>query len=106
MYSFQIMYIELLKRSQAPALEGESIPIPIYCDNNGAIALAKNTEFHKRAKHINIVYHYVRQELENRNITTPYIPSDQNLADRFTKPLIGEKHQKFVRSLGLDTPSS
>ena len=83
----------------------EIVPIPINCDNNGAIALAKNSEFHKRVRHIDIIYHYVRQEIEKGYITTPYIPSDQNLADGFTKPLNSDKHQEFVRSLGLDRAS-
>jgi hypothetical protein len=34
-------------------------PIPIYCDNQGAIALASNNKFHACMKHIDLQYHYV-----------------------------------------------
>ncbi len=35
--------------------------VVIFCDNQGAIALAKNPQFHARTKHINIRHHYVRE---------------------------------------------
>jgi hypothetical protein len=35
-------------------------PIPIACDNQGAITLAKDQSFHNRTKHIDIDYHMIR----------------------------------------------
>uniref|UniRef100_A0AAV1UU28 Polyprotein n=1 Tax=Peronospora matthiolae TaxID=2874970 RepID=A0AAV1UU28_9STRA len=37
--------------------------VKIYEDNQGSIALAKNPEFHKRTKHIDIRYHFVREKV-------------------------------------------
>jgi hypothetical protein len=37
-------------------------PIPIYADNNRAIALALNPEFHVVIKHITIRFHRLREE--------------------------------------------
>jgi hypothetical protein len=34
-------------------------PIPVYCDNQGAVALTSNNKFHARTKHIDLRYHYV-----------------------------------------------
>jgi hypothetical protein len=35
-------------------------PVTIYADNTGAIALAKNLEYHARTKHIAVRYHFLR----------------------------------------------
>ena len=34
-------------------------PVSLYCDNQGAIALAKNPVQHQRSKHIDIRYHFI-----------------------------------------------
>jgi hypothetical protein len=40
-------------------------PIPIYCNNQGAITLATNNKFHARMKHIDLRYHYVRSLVQS-----------------------------------------
>ncbi|KAG7563872.1 Integrase catalytic core [Arabidopsis suecica] len=35
--------------------------VPIYCDNKSAIAIGKNPVQHRRTKHIDIKYHFVRE---------------------------------------------
>jgi hypothetical protein len=37
----------------------------IYCDNNSAIALSKNPVFHKKSKHIDTRYHFIRELINN-----------------------------------------
>ena len=39
--------------------------VKIYEDNQGSIALAKNPQFHKRTKHIDIRYHFVREKVKD-----------------------------------------
>ena len=39
--------------------------VPIYCDNQGAIALAKHAVFHKRTKHISVKYHAIRAYIKD-----------------------------------------
>ena len=58
-----------------------------YIDNQGAIALANNPVHHKRSKHIDMKYHYVRLEIQNGIVELIYIPTDNNVADVFTKPI-------------------
>ena len=65
----------------------------INCDNQGAIALAKDNKFHSRTKHIDIRYHYIRKSVENKKISVSYIPTQDNVADIFTKALPRPKFQ-------------
>ena len=50
-------------------------------DNQGALALAKNPVFHKRSKHIDIKYHYIRSEVQNGIVQLKYVPKEDNVAD-------------------------
>ena len=76
-------------------------PTNLFVDNQGAIALAKNPVHHQRCKHIDIKYHFVRHEIEERNISLTYIPSEENVADIFTKPLPRPKLSKLIKNVGL-----
>ncbi|KAG0153801.1 hypothetical protein PDIDSM_1180 [Penicillium digitatum] len=62
-------------------------PIPIYADNNGAIALASNPEFHAATKHIAIRFHRLREEVAAGNVKFVKIPTADMAADGLTKPL-------------------
>ena len=78
-----------------------STPLTINCDNQGAIALSKDNKFHARTKHIDIRYHFIREAVEDAKINVKYVPTEENPADIFTKPLAKVKFQRFVRLLGL-----
>jgi hypothetical protein len=78
-----------------------SEPTTLHCDNQGAIALSKDNKFHARTKHIDIRYHFIREAVENKKIHMHYVPTDDNVADIFTKPLAKPKFEKFVKMLGL-----
>ena len=67
----------------------------ILCDNQGAIALAKNPIKHQRCKHVDIKYHFIRDEIVEGRLNVEYVPSEQNIADVFTKPMPKTKLQKF-----------
>jgi hypothetical protein len=70
-------------------------------DNKGAIALTKNTKNHGKVKHINIRHHYIRELLKANTIATEYVPSTDNLADLFTKPLARDHHHRLIEALNL-----
>jgi hypothetical protein len=65
----------------------DTIPI-ILIDNEGAKKLAENPEFHKRSKHIDIIYHFTRNAIQKNQIKLVPIPSKDNIADIFTKNVI------------------
>ena len=56
----------------------------IHEDNQSAIAMAKTPQFHKRSKHINIKYHYVREQVNNSKIIIKYCPTEEMVADLLT----------------------
>ena len=61
--------------------------LTVYGDNQGAIALAKNSEFHKHTRHIDIRYHFVREKIEDGQVALEYCPTQDMLADIMTKPI-------------------
>ena len=75
--------------------------ITINSDNQGAIALLKDNKFHSRTKHIDIRYHFICEAVEDGKVSVVYIPTDENPADIFTKPLAKAKFRGFVELLGL-----
>lgn len=70
-------------------------------DNQGALSLAENPEFHQRTKHIAIRYHYLRDRVAKGRIELFYVPTDEMVADGLTKPLASTKHTRFVELLNL-----
>ncbi|KAG8988148.1 hypothetical protein FRB90_002943, partial [Tulasnella sp. 427] len=77
-------------------------PTEIFADNQGAIALTKNPEFHNRTKHIDVQHHYVRELVEDKKVVFTYINTKKQVADVLTKALVREKHIGFVKAMGLD----
>jgi len=73
----------------------------VNVDNQSATALAKNPVFHQRSKHIDIKYHFVRNEVQNGSAELQFDPSENNIADMFTKTMSSIKLKQFVpRILG------
>jgi hypothetical protein len=62
-------------------------PMPVYCDNQGAVALTTNNKFHARTKHIDIQYHYVQSLVWSGLLDLQYCPTEDNIANIFTKVL-------------------
>ncbi|KAJ9541769.1 hypothetical protein OSB04_028275 [Centaurea solstitialis] len=75
--------------------------VPIYCDSESAIAITSNPVQHSKTKHIDIRYHFIKDNVEKGNIEMFFVQTDYQLADLFTKPL-DEKHFNFlVSKLGM-----
>ena len=79
----------------------EKESVVLYVDNQGAIALAKNPVQHQRSKHIDIKYHFVRLEVQKGVLQLEYVPSEDNVADVFTKPVTRVRLNKFVNLRGM-----
>src|ERR1700732_5303869 len=75
--------------------------IPVYCDNTSAINLSKNPIQHSRSKHIEVRHHFIRDHSSKGDIDIIFVPSEDELADIFTKPLIEETFTRLRRELGL-----
>ena len=61
-------------------------PAIVKNDNQGALSLVKNPVKYSKTKHIDIRYHYVRECYNDGKIVIDYVPSEDNIADIFTKP--------------------
>jgi hypothetical protein len=70
-------------------------------DNEGSIAMLKNPQFHKRAKHIGVQYHSIREQVRKEEITVESCRTQQQTADVLTKPLPRAKHKQHVAKMGL-----
>ena len=90
-YFFHLMQVEMKIRVT---------PIKSWIDNVGAGFMAEQSVTNKRTKHINLRYHYVREEIsEFKNFEMEYIPTKENTSDIFTKPLdrtLFEHHRKTL----------
>ena len=76
-------------------------PIPLFADNKSFILFSKNDVNNNRTKHIDTHYHYTKNEMATGNIELHYIPSQDNLADIFMKPLSSHKHEHLLNVLGI-----
>ena len=78
----------------------------IYCDNISAIALSKNSVFHKRKKHIDAKYHYIRELVNNGEIALQHCRTEEQFVDILTKPL-GQKNFNYLKKcLGMQENNS
>ncbi len=75
--------------------------VELHGDNQGALALAENPEFHQRTKHIAIRYHLLRDLVEKKKLELFYVPTEDMVADGLTKPLNTTKHARFNELLNL-----
>ena len=76
-------------------------PTLIYEDNQGTIALAENPEFHRRTKHIDIRYHWVRDAVLRKLITLEHISTVDQAADGLTKALQMKAFRRFKVMVGM-----
>ncbi|KAK9048327.1 hypothetical protein SSX86_032710 [Deinandra increscens subsp. villosa] len=90
----------LLHEFQLPNMD----PIPVKCDSQAAIHIAKNPVYHERTKHIEIDCHFVREKLQAGLISLHHVPSAEQLADLLTKSLPTNVHQYLISKLGLSQP--
>ena len=66
----------------------------IYCDNKSAEALASNPKYHSRTKHIELDLHFIRDHIAQNELQISHVPSYNQVADIFTKPLAFDQLSK------------
>ncbi|KAI3746354.1 hypothetical protein L6452_08784 [Arctium lappa] len=75
--------------------------IPIYCDSKSAIAITANPVEHTKTKHIDVRYHFIKDNVEKGTIELYFVKTDYQLADLFTKPLDEMRFNFLVSRLGM-----
>ena len=78
-----------------------SCPMKFFCDNTGAIALAKESRFHKRTKHIERRFNSIHDQVKEGDIEICKIHMDLNVTDPLTEPLSRGKHDQHQDSMGV-----
>lgn len=59
----------------------------LWCDNLGATYMTANPVFHARTKHIEVDYHFVREQVAQKLLDIYFVSSQDQVADGFTKPI-------------------
>nr|GEW89734.1 retrovirus-related Pol polyprotein from transposon TNT 1-94 [Tanacetum cinerariifolium] len=75
--------------------------IPMYCDNKSVIALCCNNVQHSRSNHIDIRYHFIKEQVENGVIELYFVNTEYQLADLFTKALGRDRIEFLINKLGM-----
>ncbi|GAA5905630.1 hypothetical protein JCM5296_000533 [Sporobolomyces johnsonii] len=76
-------------------------PTTIRGDNSGSLLLSSHPTSHSRTKHIAVHYHFTRDQVEEGTLVLKWVPTDEMVADVFTKGLGGVKHTLFTARCGL-----
>lgn len=82
-----------------------TFPSKLWCDNSSAIALASNPVFHARTKHIEVDVHYIREKIADKTLEVGHVPSTDQVADIFTKPLSESRFLHLRHKLHLQDPT-
>ncbi|GJV35592.1 hypothetical protein Tco_1408069 [Tanacetum coccineum] len=77
--------------------------IPMYCDNKSAIALSCNNVQHSRSKHIDIIFYFIKEHVENGVVELYFVNMEYQLADIFTKALARERIEFLINKLGMQS---
>ena len=73
----------------------------LYCDNQSAITIAKNDQFHARTKNIDIRNHFIREMVAHNVVEIHYCLTNQMIADIFTKALPVKTFEGLQELLGI-----
>ncbi|KAF3658536.1 hypothetical protein T459_11353 [Capsicum annuum] len=73
----------------------------IFCDNVSTTYICANPVFHSRMKHIAIDFHFVREQVQNKDIAVQHLHSADQVADMLTKPLPRVSFVKHFSKLGV-----
>jgi hypothetical protein len=79
----------------------QSKPTTIVQDNTGAIAIARNPLFHKRTKHIDSKYHWIREKVQEGRFDVEECRTEDQTADVLTKALPCPSHQRHTKEMGI-----
>ncbi|GJP81883.1 hypothetical protein CLOP_g12004 [Closterium sp. NIES-67] len=75
--------------------------VPVFVDNQSAIALAQNACLHGRTKHMQVRWHFIREMVAAGEVILQWCPTNRQAADILTKSLPFERHGVCMTLLGM-----
>ena len=94
----EVVWLRRLLAELDTPQEGATV---VYEDNQGCIAMAGKEDVSKRTKHIDVRYHYVREQVEAEVMALTWVPSAEQIADILTKPLPRTQFQNLRARMGM-----
>jgi len=82
-------------------LDFEGGPMLVRGDNQGALKLAESEEHHRRTKHIDVRFRFLRDIIENGSLQLEYVITEDNMADALTKALFRQRFERLRSLMGL-----
>jgi hypothetical protein len=75
----------------------------LQCDNKQTVGVLQKDSnlIRTKLRHIDIHNHWLRQEVRDARISVQWVPTTEMPADGLTKPLPRQRHEAFIRQLGL-----
>nr|GEU89824.1 ribonuclease H-like domain, reverse transcriptase, RNA-dependent DNA polymerase [Tanacetum cinerariifolium] len=90
-----------LKRVLSKLTHSQKEKVTIQVDNKSAIALMKNPVFHRRSKHIDTKYHFIRECVKKEDIQVEFVSGEHQKADILIKALPKIKFLTMRQLIGL-----
>ncbi|GJX89295.1 hypothetical protein Tco_0341309 [Tanacetum coccineum] len=75
--------------------------IPMYCDSQSAIGISCNPVQYSSTKHINVCYHFIKEQVEKCIVELYFVRTEYQLDEIFTKSLSKERFAYLVGRLGM-----
>ncbi|XP_052724118.1 secreted RxLR effector protein 161-like [Vigna angularis] len=76
-------------------------PLKIYCDNSATVFFSKNDKYSKGAKHMELKYFVVKEEIQNHKVSIEHISTDFMISDPLTKGLPPKLFVDHVKNMGI-----
>ena len=76
-------------------------PITLFCDNQSTLKAARNPVYHEQLKHIELWFHFIRENVVAGTVETLYVQTRDQIADIFTKPLGKQRFIKLRDEMGI-----
>ena len=78
-----------------------SRPLKLFCDNSAGVSFSRNTRSTSRSKHIDVKFHFVKENVVKSLISVEHTPTTSMFADPLTRDLPICVFQEHVTRMGL-----